>query len=52
LIELKDDELGFQLQLGDRDNWNYALDADTSFMSFCLQYERNGKVVFWQKFDH
>jgi hypothetical protein len=51
LIELKEDELGLHIQLGDRDNWNYALDADSCFLSFCLQFEKLGKTIFWQKFD-
>jgi hypothetical protein len=38
LIELKDGDTGLHVQLGDRDNWNYALDADSLFSSFCLQF--------------
>lgn len=51
LIEIKGDELGLHVQLGDSSIWKYQLDADFRFSSFCLQYEKLGKNFFWQKFD-
>lgn len=51
LIEIKGDELGLHVQLGDSSIWKYQLDADFRFSSFCLQYEKLGKSFFWQKFD-
>jgi hypothetical protein len=33
------DEMGLHVQLGERDVWNYSIDADSRFSSFCLQFD-------------
>lgn len=39
LIEMNKDEMGLHVQLGERDVWNYSIDADSRFSSFCLQFD-------------
>jgi len=51
LIELNGNEFGHKVQLGDQSVFKYKLDACLAQASFCLQYEKQGRNFFWQKFD-
>jgi hypothetical protein len=51
LVEMNDDEMGLQVQLGDETVWNYKVDVDRREQSFLMQYEHRGKNFLWQKFE-
>jgi len=51
ILEMKNEDVVLQVQLGDRDIWNFEVDADCRLQSFCLQFQKKGKNFFWQKFD-
>lgn len=36
LIEMKEDYLGVQIQIGEGDVWNWELDADTRSPTYCI----------------
>jgi hypothetical protein len=40
-----------EVQLGDKEIWNYEIDADSRLQSFCLMFKKKDKFFFWQQFD-